>query len=82
MTTFILLRIEDDTEAQELIEDTADYPGDPLLTPTQEHTVYATIEEWSRMTDVLSVRVIDEVELRDGDGFVIKRSHNEPRKPG
>jgi len=49
VTTFILLRIEDDDEARELIEDTAEFPDSPLLTPTLEHTVYATIE-WTVTT--------------------------------
>jgi len=43
MTTFVLLRVEDDDEARTLIDDMAEYSDSPLLTPTQEHTVYATV---------------------------------------
>jgi len=40
---FVLLRIEDDTEAERLVQDMFDYPDSPLLTPTLENTVYATV---------------------------------------
>lgn len=43
MTTFVLLRIEDDDEAQRLLDDMQEYPGSPLLTPVQENTVHATL---------------------------------------
>ena len=42
MTTLVMLRIESDEEALSLVEDMAEYPGDPLLTPGVENTVYAT----------------------------------------
>lgn len=44
MTTFVLLRIEDDDEAQRLLDDMQEYPGEPLLTPSQENTVHATLD--------------------------------------
>jgi len=44
MSTFVLLRIENDDEALTFLADMREYPGDPLLTPRQENTVMATVE--------------------------------------
>jgi hypothetical protein len=46
MSTFVLLRIENDTEALTFLDDMREYPGDPLLTPRQENTVVATVESF------------------------------------
>lgn len=43
MTTYVLLEIDDDTEAVRLVEDAANYPDNPILTPCQENTVSAKI---------------------------------------
>lgn len=43
MAKFVLLRIENDQEAQRLIEDMTAYPNNPLLTPSQENQCHATI---------------------------------------
>lgn len=43
MARYILLRIEDDREADDLLRDIALYPHSPLLTPTQENTVSVEI---------------------------------------
>jgi len=43
MTTWVLLSIEDDAEARRLIEDMAEYPDHPLLSPIQENTVSAVV---------------------------------------
>lgn len=40
---YILLRIEDDDDARLLVEEAAEYPDSPLLTPWSEHEVYARI---------------------------------------
>lgn len=40
---YVLLRIEDDVEAERLVEDMADYADCPILTPCQENMVYATL---------------------------------------
>ena len=51
MSTFVLLRIENDDEALTFLADMREYPGDPLLTPCQENTVVATVEsfgDWFR----------------------------------
>jgi hypothetical protein len=45
MTTFVVLRIDDEDEAATLLEDMQDYPEYPLLTPVQEHTIYARVEK-------------------------------------
>ena len=43
MTTFVLLQITDDAEAQALIQDIREYgQNSPLLTPVQENTVFVT----------------------------------------
>jgi hypothetical protein len=46
MSTFVLLRIENDDEALTFLADMREYPGDPLLTPRQENTVVATVESY------------------------------------
>lgn len=43
MATYILLRIEDDAEADDLLCDVVTFPHSPLLTPTLQHTVHAEI---------------------------------------
>jgi hypothetical protein len=43
MAKFVLLRIENETEAQWLIDDAATYPESPILTPSQENAVHAQI---------------------------------------
>lgn len=43
MATYILLRIEDDSEADDLLCDVVTFPHSPLLTPTLQHTVHAEI---------------------------------------
>lgn len=45
MTTYVLLRIDDDTEAQDLIEDMREWPAPEyaLLTPCQENDVHAVL---------------------------------------
>jgi len=60
MTTFVLLRIEDDDEARELIEDMREYPGEPLLTPVQENTVCATVESarWDSPSETFEAEAI------------------------
>jgi hypothetical protein len=50
MTKFVLLRIENDDEALDLLGDMAEYPDDPLLTPVQENTVHATVAEVNGLT--------------------------------
>ncbi len=39
MARYVLLRIEDDREADDLLRDIAANPHSPLLTPSQENTV-------------------------------------------
>ncbi|MDN5932673.1 MAG: hypothetical protein L0I24_16680 [Pseudonocardia sp.] len=39
MARYVLLRIEDDREADDLLRDVALYPRSSLLTPTQENAV-------------------------------------------
>lgn len=43
MSRYVLLRIEDDTEADWLLEDITRYPHQPLLTPSQENPVMVEI---------------------------------------
>lgn len=40
---YVLLRIDDDTEADRLLEDLAVYPDSDLLTPCQENQVHAVL---------------------------------------
>jgi hypothetical protein len=40
---YILLRVNNDAEAQRLIEDATEYPDSPLLTPCQENPVHAEV---------------------------------------
>jgi hypothetical protein len=40
---YVLIAIENDVEAQRLIEDSAEYPGHALLTPSQENDVHFRI---------------------------------------
>jgi hypothetical protein len=39
MTRYILLAIDDEEQARDLLEDAAHHPGDELLTPSQENRV-------------------------------------------
>ena len=43
MARYVLLRIEDDDQAADLITDMAVYPDGDILTPSQEHHVHATV---------------------------------------
>lgn len=43
MTTYVLLEFPDDDQARTLVEDMTEYPNHDLLTPCQEHFVYARI---------------------------------------
>lgn len=48
MATYVRLRIDDDAEAKRLVEDFADYPDSPVLTPCQENMVYAALVDVQR----------------------------------
>lgn len=41
---YVLLRIEDDEEARQLLDDMSRFSGAPLRTPGGENEVYATVE--------------------------------------
>ncbi len=43
MARYVLLRIEDDDEADDLLRDMARYPQSDLLTPCLENTVHAEV---------------------------------------
>lgn len=43
MARYVLLRIDDDAQAADLLTDMADYPDADLLTPSQEHQVHAEV---------------------------------------
>jgi hypothetical protein len=52
MARYVLIRIESDVEADRLIEDARDYPDNPILTPSQENDVHATVvNHWSADAD-------------------------------
>lgn len=40
---FVLLRFENDADADLLVEDMTEWPDSDLLTPCQEHFVHATL---------------------------------------
>ncbi len=43
MSRYVLLRIADDAEADDLLRDMAMWPASDLLTPCQENTVHAEV---------------------------------------
>ena len=77
MARYVLLRIEDDAEADLLLEDIALYPHQPLLTPSQEHPVMVEV-----VPDVdPSDRVVSRLGMEDGESAarglraVLRRSY-------
>jgi hypothetical protein len=49
VTRYVLLKIEDDAQAELLIRDTAVWPDSDLLSPCQENRVGATIVDLSAL---------------------------------
>ena len=43
MAEYVLLRIEDERSARELVRDIENNPSIPLLSPSQENEVYAVV---------------------------------------
>lgn len=58
MARYVLLRIEDEAEADDLIRDMIEYPHAPLLTPVQENIVLARLLGVPVWFDAANVREI------------------------
>lgn len=43
MAKYILLRVENDEDARLLVQDIENNPAEPLLSPSQENAIFATV---------------------------------------
>src|SRR5438105_13637943 len=79
MSKYVLLRIDDDAEADRLVEDAAEYPDSPVLTPCLENTVMASVvAAFSRPVHELAAKWEHDADLLGTDGFYPLSVRNAP----
>ncbi len=66
---YVLLVIPDDDQAQDLLEDMADHPDEPLLTPAG-HTIHAAIGGTWQLIPVPSGADLEPIRCKADDSII------------